>query len=65
MRRNVSDIDKLREDLIDLLGTAMIEVSGAASIDLNRVYKASPDELVEIATEYGLNVSDYNIEEER
>lgn len=65
MRRNVSDIDKLREDLIDLLGTAMIEVSGAASIDLNRVYQASPDELVEIATEYGLKVSDYNIEEER
>ena len=58
MKRGQTDIEKLRKELIDLLGTAMFTVSGVASIDLDKVYRASPEELIEIAEEYGIKVDD-------
>ena len=53
------DIDKLREDLINYFGTAMVNGFGMAVMDLSRVERASEEELIEIALECGFDLNDY------
>ena len=56
----VIDIEKLRKDLMDYFGTAMM-YNPLAIMDLSKVEKASPDELVEIARKKGFDLSKYEI----
>ena len=53
------DIDKLRSDLINYFGTAMMNGFGMAVMDLSRVERASAEELVRIALECGFDLNDY------
>lgn len=53
------DIDKLRKELVDYFGTAMFSGNPQAIIDLEKVRRASTDELISIAQRYGFDISDY------
>ena len=53
------DIEKLRDDLIDYFGTAMMSGFGAAVMDLTKVERANPEELIQIAINCGFNLNDY------
>lgn len=53
------DIEKLRRDLIDYLGTAAFGPCPAAIVDLGRIQKASESELISIAKSLGLNLKNY------
>ena len=53
------NINKLRRDLEDYYGTAMFTISPVAMMDLEKVQKASEDELIEIAKECGFNINKY------
>lgn len=53
------DIDKLRQDLINYFGTAMVSGFGMAVMDLSRVERASAEELIRIALECGFDLNDY------
>ena len=53
------DIDKLRKDLEDYYGTAMVSGFPAAVIDLSKAEKASPEELVKTALKEGFDLEDY------
>lgn len=55
------DIDKLREDLINYFGTAMMSGFGIAVVDLANVENASEDELINIAIKCGFDLNDYVI----
>ena len=57
----VINISKLRRDLEDYFGTAMFSASPIAMMDLERVQKASDEELITIAKECGFNINKYNI----
>ena len=57
----VINISKLRRDLEDYFGTAMFSVSPVAMMDLERVQKASDEELITIAKECGFNIKKYII----
>ena len=57
----VINISKLRRDLEDYFGTAMFSVSPVAMMDLERVQKASDEELITIAKECGFNINKYII----
>lgn len=54
------DIEKLRKDLVNYFGTAMM-YNPMAMMELSKVEKASPEELVEIAIANGFNLYDYEI----
>ena len=53
------DIDRLRRDMKDYYGTAMLNVSPIAVMDLSRVERASDMEIVEMAQKNGVDLSDY------
>ena len=55
------DIERLRRDLIDYLGTAMYNGSPQAQILLSKVENASPNELISIAINNGFDINDYVI----
>lgn len=55
------DFCKLRKDLIDYFGTAIIDASQLALADLSRVESASDEELIDIAINMGINLSNYQI----
>lgn len=54
------DIERLRDDLIDYFGTAMF-YNPAAMMDLEKVRKASDEELIEIAKNNGFDLDKYRI----
>ena len=53
------DIYKLREDLKDYFGTAMFNGNPQAMIELEKVKRASGQELISIAQRYGFNINEY------
>ena len=53
------DFEKLRSDLINYFGTAMMSGFGMAVMDLTRVERATDEELIEIALECGFNLNNY------
>jgi len=55
------DIERLRNDLINYFGTAMINISFLALEDLNKVEKASNYELIMIAQENNFKIDNYII----
>ena len=55
------DIEKLREDLIDYYGTAMFNASPLAVMELTKVEKATPEELIQIALKNKIDLSNYQI----
>ena len=57
----VINISKLRRDLEDYFCTAMFSVAPIAMMDLERVQKASDEELITIAKECGFNINKYII----
>lgn len=54
------DIDTLRRDLIDYFGTAMM-TNPVVMMELIKVEKATPEELVEIAEDNNFDLEDYKI----
>jgi len=58
---NIEDIDieKLRIDLIDYFGSAMISLTTLALMDLSRVEKANDEELIQIAQQNGFKLEKY------
>ncbi len=58
------DVDKLREDLINYYGSA-IPYYPQAIMDISRIEKASPEELVNIALENGYDLEEYNVNKGR
>lgn len=59
MEENKFDYEKLRHDLLDFFGTAMVNVSRVAMMDLSRVNKATNEELLMIANECGFDLNEY------
>ena len=57
------DIEKLRNDLIDLYGTAM-QSNPVAMMDLIKIEKASDEEVARIAMQNGINIEIYIIDSE-
>lgn len=55
------NLDKLRKDLIEHYTAAMYMVSPIAMMDIERVKKASDEELIKIALSNKLNIDDYKI----
>ena len=53
------DFEKLRSDLINYFGTAMMSGFGMAVMDLTRVERATDEELIEIALECGFDLNNY------
>ena len=53
------DFEKLRSNLINYFGTAMMSGFGMAVIDLTRVERATDEELIEIALECGFDLNNY------
>lgn len=53
------DGDKLRKDLVDYYGTAMFNASPLAMFELEKVQRASGNELIELALESGFDLSKY------
>lgn len=58
------DINELRNDLIDYLGTAM-QYNPQAVIELAEVENASPQKLVDIALRFGFDLSEYDVNKRR
>ena len=56
------DIERLREDLINYFGTAMMKFP-MAMMDLSRVENASDEELIMIAQKCNFNLSKYQDDE--
>ena len=54
------DIERLRQDLINYFGSAMM-FQPLAIADLSKVENASPEELVRIAIANGFDLEDYKI----
>ena len=55
---NEINIEKLRSDLIDYYGTAM-SFFPMAMIDLNEVYSATDEKIIEIAIKNNFNLENY------
>lgn len=53
------DYERLREDLMDYFGTAMM-VYPVAVVELSMVENASEEKLEQIAIQNGFNLEDYN-----
>ncbi len=58
------DIDKLREDLEDYFGTAMFSGNPQAMMELEKVKRASDQELISLARRCGININDYTERED-
>ena len=58
MNENLN-IDKLREDLLDYYGTAMFNGFPMAVFDLNKVERASDEELRQMAQRNGVDLTKY------
>lgn len=54
------DIERLRSDLMDYFGSAMM-IFPLAVMDLTEVEKASPEELLILARRNGFDLNDYVI----
>ena len=54
------ELEKLRKDLIDYFGTAMI-YNPMAMMDLEKVRKASEEELIDIAMDNKFNLNKYKV----
>lgn len=59
------DYERLRNDLIDYFGSAMVTVFPAAMLDIDRVERANNDELIQIALQNGFNLNDYEVKSYR
>ena len=55
----VIDIEKLRNDLIDYLGTAFYTGYGVAIVEISKVQNANAEELIAMAEQYGFNLNNY------
>ena len=53
------DIDKLRDDLEDYFGTAMFSGNPQVMMDLEKVKRASSQELISIAQRCGFDINNY------
>ena len=53
------DIESLRKDLINYFGTAMYNASPLAIIDLVKIEKATPEELINIANKNNIDLNNY------
>jgi len=58
------DYERLRSDLIDYYGTAMI-YNPMAVVELSDVQNSSNDRLVQIAIQNGFDLSDYEEQKKR
>lgn len=58
---NNLNFKKLREDLINYFGTAMFMVSPIAMFDVEKVRKASNEELIKIAIKNHFDLSKYKV----
>lgn len=61
MIKNNFDYQRLREDLLNYFGTAMINVSFLAINDVTKIEKASDEEILEMAEKYGIDLEKYYI----
>lgn len=55
------DIERLRRDLIDYYGTAMMCGFGMLSINVRFIERASDEALIQIAIKDGFDLNDYVI----
>ena len=56
------DIERLRQDLIEHLeGAFFVGGFGAAMLDMEKVKKASDEEVIRIARQNGFRIEDYKI----
>lgn len=55
------DIDRLRRDMKDYYGTAMVNASPMAMMDLSKVERASDEQIVKMAQEQGVDLKKYVI----
>lgn len=62
MYKNIN-IDELRNDLINYFGTAMVNVSSLAMIDLLKIENANDEELIKIAIENNFDLNEYIVNE--
>ena len=54
------DYEKLRRDLIDYYGTAS-QIFPMSIMEISKVERATPNQLIELANKNGFNISDYEI----
>ena len=59
----IIDEEKLRNDLIDLIGPATT-IYPVVTSDLVRAECADDEELVQMASSYGININNYEIDED-
>lgn len=62
MYKNIN-INELRNDLINYFGTAMVNVSSLAMIDLLKIENANDEELIKIAIENNFDLNEYIVNE--
>jgi len=53
------DTERLRRDMMDYYGTAMFSGFPMAVFDLSRIERASDEELIEIALNNGVELSEF------
>ena len=53
------DIERLRKDLLDYFGTALFTVSPLAIMELNKLERANPEELINLAINNNFNLNKY------
>lgn len=53
------DIERLREDLKDYYGTAMFNGFPMAMMEVDKVSRASDEELIQMVEKSGMNLSPY------
>ena len=57
------DVERLREDLIDYYGVAAFRGMSVAMMDVFEVDEASPEELIKLAKDAGLDLRKYKVDE--
>ena len=55
------DVDRLRRDVIEYYGTAMFNASPMAIMELSKAESASDEEIVNMALQAGLDLTDYEV----
>lgn len=58
MKNNI-DIERLKEEIIDYYGTAMNNGFNMAIVDIEKVERASDEEIIKIARKIGINIEKY------
>ena len=58
------DIERLREDVIDYVGSAMASVAPMALIDVISAEMANPERLLQIAKQYDFDIGKYIINDD-